>query len=37
LSVFFPSRPFDAFLTTWNISLLFYCIGFYELYFKKIK
>jgi O-antigen ligase len=37
LSVFFPFRPFGAFLTTWNTSLLFYCIGFYGLYFKKIK
>ena len=37
LSIFFPFRPFGAFLTTWSTSLLFYCIGFYGLYFKKIK
>lgn len=37
LAIIFPFKPSGSFLSTYNASMLFYIIGFYSHYIKKIR
>ena len=37
LAILFPLKPSGSFFTTFNATILFYLVGFYLHYLKKIK